>query len=216
MCASISSKRWCCGAQTRRRRWLFPQAHSPSPARAPADATAVITASISRGSGRPSHTAWRRSRSSVTHRPTTDSPSPTSRATDAIADPVPDTRHATSRRYSGIKRPRVPIPGTSLSAGTHTRFTKRQQQQPKPIATAAGKRVPAMHKMRRASPDWVRPSVLRVLWRCPTLPQPVGCSTIGAAGLSFQVRNGGWAFPRCCDHHKIVCSPVFPLCVGVG
>ena len=44
---------------------------------------------------------------------------------------------------------------------------------------------------------------LRVLWRCPTLPQPGGCSTIGAAGLSFQVRNGCWAFPRCYDHHKI-------------
>lgn len=51
---------------------------------------------------------------------------------------------------------------------------------------------------------------LRVLWRCPTLPQPGGCSTIGAAGLSFQVRNGGWAFPRCYDHHKTGvqhCSP---------
>ena len=45
---------------------------------------------------------------------------------------------------------------------------------------------------------------LRVLWRCPTLPQPGGCSTIGAAGLSFQVRNGGWAFPRGYDHHKMV------------
>ena len=57
-----------------------------------------------------------------------------------------------------------------------------------------------------------------MLWRCPTLPQPVGCSTIGAAGLSFQVRNGGWAFPRCYDHHKNVCSTRFPallLCVGV-
>ena len=49
-----------------------------------------------------------------------------------------------------------------------------------------------------------------VLWRCPTLPQPGGCSTIGAAGLSFQVRNGGWAFPRCYDHHKIWCSTLFP------
>ena len=37
MGASISSKRWCCGAQTRRRRWLFPRTPSPSPARAPAD-----------------------------------------------------------------------------------------------------------------------------------------------------------------------------------
>ena len=49
--------------------------------------TAVISASISRGSGRPSRTAWRRTRSSVTHRPTTDSPSPQSRATDAICRP---------------------------------------------------------------------------------------------------------------------------------
>ena len=51
---------------------------------------------------------------------------------------------------------------------------------------------------------------VRVLWRCPTLPQPVGCSTIGAAGLSFQVRNGCWAFPRCYDHHKFWCSTRSP------
>ena len=43
-----------------------------------------------------------------------------------------------------------------------------------------------------------------VLWRCPTLPHPPRCSTIGACGLSFQVRNGGWAFPRGYDHHKII------------
>ena len=43
-----------------------------------------------------------------------------------------------------------------------------------------------------------------VLWRCPTLPHPPRCSTIGACGLSFQVRNGCWAFPRGYDHHKIV------------
>ena len=45
-----------------------------------------------------------------------------------------------------------------------------------------------------------------------------GCSTIGAAGLSFQVRNGGWAFPRCYDHHKFWCSTLSPrtlLVVGV-
>ena len=62
-----------------------------------------------------------------------------------------------------------------------------------------------------------------VLWRCPTLPHPPRCSTIGACGLSFQVRNGGWAFPRGYDHHKMVqpyslecpqCSP--RVCVGVG
>ena len=40
-----------------------------------------------------------------------------------------------------------------------------------------------------------RPSGFVVLWRCPTLPRPIGCSTIGAAGLSFQVRNGAGRFP---------------------
>lgn len=94
----------------------------------------VISASSSRGSGRPCAAAWRRSRSSLTHRPTTDSPSPQSRATDAIEDPVSNTRLATSRRYSGVKRRRVPITGTSLSAGTHTRLTKCQQHKPNPRA----------------------------------------------------------------------------------
>ena len=55
-----------------------------------------------------------------------------------------------------------------------------------------------------------------VLWRCPTLPQPGGCSTIGAAGLSFQVRNGGWAFPRCYDHHKFGVQHAPPLLVCWG
>jgi hypothetical protein len=31
--------------------------------------------------------------------------------------------------------------------------------------------------------------------RCPTLPHPVECSTIGAGGLSFRVRNGTGRFP---------------------
>ena len=100
---------------------------------------AVISASISRGSGRPCAAAWRRSRSSLTHRPTTDSPSPKSRATDAIEDPVSNTKDATSRRYSGVKRRRVPITGTSLSAGTRTRLTKCQQHQPKPKVIAPSK-----------------------------------------------------------------------------
>ena len=57
-----------------------------------------------------------------------------------------------------------------------------------------------------------------VLWRCPTLPHPPRCSTIGACGLSFQVRNGDWAFPRGYDHHKMV-QPVFtfsPRCCFGG
>ena len=31
--------------------------------------------------------------------------------------------------------------------------------------------------------------------RCPTLPRPGGCSTIGAGWLSFRVRNGSGRFP---------------------
>ena len=71
-----------------------------------------------------------------------------------------------------------------------------------------------------------RPHRESVLWRCPTLPHPPRCSTIGACGLSFQVRNGGWAFPRGYDHHKLVqpyslecpqCSPrVFAACLAWG
>ena len=59
-------------------------------------------------------------------------------------------------------------------------------------------------------PEGFWPLPISVLWRCPTLPQPGGCSTIGAAGLSFQVRNGGWAFPRCYDHHKFGVQHCFP------
>ena len=35
----------------------------------------------------------------------------------------------------------------------------------------------------------------RCVRRCPTLPHPVECSTIGAGGLSFRVRNGTGRFP---------------------
>ena len=37
-----------------------------------------------------------------------------------------------------------------------------------------------------------------------TLPHPLECSTIAVPGLSFQVRNGGWASPRGYDHRKII------------
>ena len=35
-----------------------------------------------------------------------------------------------------------------------------------------------------------------VVRRCPTLPHPGGCSTIGAVGLSFRVRDGTGRFPH--------------------
>ena len=38
--------------------------------------------------------------------------------------------------------------------------------------------------------------LLRGVRRCPTLPHPPGCSTIGAVGLSFRVRDGSGRFPH--------------------
>ena len=38
-------------------------------------------------------------------------------------------------------------------------------------------------------------TLLGCVRRCPTLPHPLGCSTIGAARLSFRVRNGTGRFP---------------------
>ena len=54
------------------------------------------------------------------------------------------------------------------------------------------------------------PRVVVWLWRCPTLPHPPRCSTIGAVGLSFQVRKVDWAFPLRYDHHKTVVQPFCP------
>ena len=42
-----------------------------------------------------------------------------------------------------------------------------------------------------------------LLRRFVTLPHPIECSTITVLGLSFQVRNGDWAFPLGHDHRKI-------------
>lgn len=56
-----------------------------------------------------------------------------------------------------------------------------------------------------------------VLRRCPTLPHPPRCSTIGAVGLSFRVRNGCRAFPPRLDRRKLVNRIyVFHVPPGVG
>ena len=47
-----------------------------------------------------------------------------------------------------------------------------------------------------------------VLWRFPTLPHPLGCSTIGAAGLSFQVRNVAGRFPGAVTTTRLCRPPV--------
>ena len=61
-----------------------------------------------------------------------------------------------------------------------------------------------------------RPSGFVVLWRCPTLPQPIGCSTIGAAGLSFQVRNGAGRFPGAVTTTSFGVQHAPHLVVGCG
>ena len=43
---------------------------------------------------------------------------------------------------------------------------------------------------------WLGPEPVMCVRRCPTLPHPPGCSTIGAVGLSFRVRNGTGRFPH--------------------
>src|ERR671921_521736 len=53
-----------------------------------------------------------------------------------------------------------------------------------------------MQKQSRADPrKGGGPRLSRWVRRCPTLPHPPGCSTIGAGGLSFRVRNETGRFP---------------------
>ena len=49
--------------------------------------------------------------------------------------------------------------------------------------------------------------------RCPTLPHWLGCSTIGAGGLSFRVRNGSGRFPTAIAAAKFVKLSHTHLCV---
>ena len=56
---------------------------------------------------------------------------------------------------------------------------------------------------------------LMVVRRCPTLPHPPGCSTIGAVGLSFRVRNGTGRFPHAMTAVTLLPVPA-PFLVGVG
>src|SRR6476469_5214775 len=53
-----------------------------------------------------------------------------------------------------------------------------------------------------------RPMIVR---RCPTLPHPPGCSTIGAVGLSFRVRNGTGRFPHAMTAVTLLPGPTLGL-----
>ena len=65
----------------------------------------------------------------------------------------------------------------------------------------------------------VVPLLVKDVRRRPTLPQPLGCSTIGAERLNFRVRYGTGCFPfrygrrNSCDTHPWVWSNSVLLCV---
>ena len=77
-------------------------------------------------------------------------------------------------------------------------------------------------KARGKPPGWGFVAGLQrvVLRWCPTLPHPPRCSTIGAVGLSFRVRNGCRAFPPRHDRRKtvqpVVHTPTWHHCVVWG
>ena len=48
--------------------------------------------------------------------------------------------------------------------------------------------------------------------RCPTLPHSHGCSTIGAEGLSFRVRDVSGRFPLRYDRRNLLKQSRFPYC----
>ena len=59
--------------------------------------------------------------------------------------------------------------------------------------------------------------------RCPTLPHSLGCSTIGAVGLSFRVRDGTGRFPHAMTAVTLLTTPPPPplrsvaaVCEGCG
>ena len=57
------------------------------------------------------------------------------------------------------------------------------------------------------APPWWGLLPVMVVRRCPTLPHSLGCSTIGAVGLSFRVRNGTGRFP-----HAMTAVTLSPCC----
>src|SRR5690625_1717788 len=59
---------------------------------------------------------------------------------------------------------------------------------------------------------WPTPPTVMCVRRCPTLPHPPGCSTIGAVSLSFRVRNGTGRFPHAIT--TVTCDPTPTLGVG--
>ena len=55
------------------------------------------------------------------------------------------------------------------------------------------------------------PLLVKGVRRRPTLPQPLGCSTIGAGRLNFRVRDGSGCFPVAVAAVTLVRTPCWFL-----
>ena len=82
--------------------------------------------------------------------------------------------------------------------GNRDRVAARTQEKPQPAFGPAPRAgaccVPGLNA--GGPPRGGGPRPLMVVRRRPTLPHPPGCSTIGAVGLSFRVRDGTGRFPH--------------------
>src|SRR5690349_13637826 len=69
-------------------------------------------------------------------------------------------------------------------------------------------------------PEGVGPQLIVSVRRRPTLPHPPECSTIGAGGLSFRVRNETGRFPSAITTETAISdttnTPATPQTAGVG
>src|SRR4051794_12531448 len=77
---------------------------------------------------------------------------------------------------------------------TPARSERAEPRRGAPAATAARRHVKKAVEM-AAGPSLSGWPCAKYVRRRPTLPQPLGCSTIGAEGLNFRVRDGTGCFP---------------------
>ncbi len=84
------------------------------------------------------------------------------------------------------------------------------------LCTTRGDLIPTRAQMTERPPHSGMAFLLRVVRRRPTLPQPLGCSTIGAERLNFRVRYGSGCFPFAVAAVTLLSPCVFPRTCLVG
>ena len=139
-----------------------------------------------------------------------------SRALASVASTLALT--AVSRQRARTPRPRYrrpPAPSSVCSASTaptrRTMATRWGMARSPPRWSAEPFGLVVVVKRQDPQPWWGLGVLVMVVRRCPTLPHPPGCSTIGAVGLSFRVRNGTGRFP-----HAMTAVTLAPPTRGVG